>query len=288
MTGSIAANFYEGSRSEILAHYLFSTWGAVSPVLRQSDYGIDLYCTLTERVGRRARVRDYFSVQVKSTQEPWIFNDQNTVKWLLEYPVPLFLCTVDKKKALVRVYHLASRFEVWALGELPDKIELTPGKGPSGKAEEWRGPGNYSFSAPIIEAGLQDFLDTDRMEKLQRVFASWVDNDRDNLTFIRQGLLRFRRPMRYQVNEVPTIDVQEERRLPNRDMLKRGLFRLAEAISCLGGQVAALGDRAFALQAALLLDRIQTEYEDVFAGDRFWDERCPGWLGFEVIRARCR
>src|ERR1700757_1666050 len=78
--GSIAANFHEGSRSEILADYLFSSWGTVSPVRRQDDYGIDLYCTLSDRVGQRAVVRDYFVVQVKSGAEPWIFGHQESVK----------------------------------------------------------------------------------------------------------------------------------------------------------------------------------------------------------------
>jgi Domain of unknown function (DUF4365) len=58
---------------------MFSMWGPVSPV--RTDYGIDLYCTLTERVGQLARVRDYFSVQVKSTEGPWNFNDADSVKW---------------------------------------------------------------------------------------------------------------------------------------------------------------------------------------------------------------
>ena len=72
---------------EILADYLFSNWGTVSPVRRQDDYGIDLYCTLTERVGQRARVQHYFSVQVKSTEAPWIFNDRESVVWLVQHPV---------------------------------------------------------------------------------------------------------------------------------------------------------------------------------------------------------
>src|SRR5262245_32320623 len=66
MIGVTAANFHEGSRSEVLADYLFSAWGTVTPARRQSDYGLDLYCTLTEQVGALARVKEYFSVQVKS------------------------------------------------------------------------------------------------------------------------------------------------------------------------------------------------------------------------------
>lgn len=42
MTGAIAANPHEGSRSEILADYLFASWGTVTPVRRQDD--VDLYC----------------------------------------------------------------------------------------------------------------------------------------------------------------------------------------------------------------------------------------------------
>jgi len=70
MPGAFAANLHEGSRSEILADYLFSTWGTVTPVRLQDDYGVDLYCTLSDRVGHRAVVSDYFLVQVKSTTDP--------------------------------------------------------------------------------------------------------------------------------------------------------------------------------------------------------------------------
>src|SRR5579863_2017210 len=87
MIGSVAANFHEGSRSEILADYLFSSWGTVSPVRRQDDYGVDLFCTLTERIDRRARVQDYFAVQVRSKEDSWKFNDPKSVKWLVEHPI---------------------------------------------------------------------------------------------------------------------------------------------------------------------------------------------------------
>src|SRR6266568_6446821 len=79
MPSSYTLNFKEGSRSEILADYLFSQWGAVTPVRRQDDFGIDLYCTLFDRIGQSAVVRDYFSVQVKSTLDPWIFDGNEAV-----------------------------------------------------------------------------------------------------------------------------------------------------------------------------------------------------------------
>lgn len=58
MPGTISQNFHIGSRSEILADYLFSSWGTVTPVRRQDDHGIDLYCTLTQTIGHSAVVTD--------------------------------------------------------------------------------------------------------------------------------------------------------------------------------------------------------------------------------------
>jgi hypothetical protein len=45
MPGSTAPNLHEGGRSEIIADYLFSTWGTVTPVRRQDDFGVNLSCT---------------------------------------------------------------------------------------------------------------------------------------------------------------------------------------------------------------------------------------------------
>lgn len=235
---------------------------------------------MTERIGQRARVRDYFSVQVKSTEEPWKFNDVDSIKWLVEHPSPLFLCTVDKKTARLRVYHVFPRFEVWALGKLPKHLELVPGKAPSD--DDWLNGSRFPLSDPIIEAGLEDLIDDRRMEKLREVFAHWVRLDRENCDLVRQGLFRFRRPGAYRVNELPIANTQLDRMQPDLAFLKRGLFRLAEAVECIGGQLGNSGDYAFALKAALLLDHIQTKYEDVFAGNNFWSVRVPGWLGIVV------
>jgi hypothetical protein len=54
MTGSIAANLHEGSRSEYLAQFVFSSFGTAIPVPHQEDSGLDIYCTLLERDGQRA------------------------------------------------------------------------------------------------------------------------------------------------------------------------------------------------------------------------------------------
>ena len=285
-TGAIASGFHEGSRSEILADYLFSEWGTVTPARRQSDYGLDLYCTLTERVGRLARVRDYFSVQVKSSNGAvWRFNDRPSVEWFVHHPLPLFLCTVNKKKGVVCVYHTQPRFQIWALGRLPKRVDLTPEDDDKGKFDPCDKLPNCLLSAPILRVGLHELTDNIRMKELRDVFAYWVGLDRDNCELVRAGLLRFRRPESYETNKVPTTTIQGGLAFVDNKILNRGLARLAEAIECIGGQLAHpyRANKAFGLDAVLLLDRIQKEFPSAFKGDHFWQLRVPGLLHHYVV-----
>src|SRR4051794_14153724 len=93
-TGATSANFHEAGRSEYLAHYVFSSFGTSVPVPRHEDTGLDLYCTLTERIGQRLWPIASYNVQVKSTPDPWEFPDERSVKWIVEHPLPVFLCIV--------------------------------------------------------------------------------------------------------------------------------------------------------------------------------------------------
>jgi hypothetical protein len=280
-TGAVAANFHEGSRSEILADYLFSAWGTVTPARRQSDHGLDLYCTLTERIGQLARVWEYFSVQVKSENNAiWELNDVDSVKWLVEHPLPLFLCRINKKAGAVRVYHTIARFQIWALGSMPDHVKLTAGDGHNGEFDACAGLPIVSLSAPILEILLADLTDDARMQQLRAVFAYWVALDRDNCELVRAGLLRFRRPDSYTTNELPSTNGQLDLMYADDEILKRGIFRLAEALDCIGGQLThPHRDRLeFGLEATVLLDRIQKEFPGAFEGNHWWNARIPvGW-----------
>ncbi len=68
--GAVAANLYQGSRSEYLAQYVFSMCGTATLVPHQEDIGLDLFCTLTRTSEGRAEPYAYYSVQVKSTPIP--------------------------------------------------------------------------------------------------------------------------------------------------------------------------------------------------------------------------
>jgi hypothetical protein len=285
MTGAIAANPHEGSRSEILADYLFSSWGTVTPVRRQDDYGIDLYCTLSEPMGPRAVVRDYFVVQVKSDTNPWVFEPRDSVRWLVEYPTPLFLACVDKKKGMLRVYHVTPRFCVWAMGNLPNRLVLTPEDAVAGTSVQWENAEGYSLSAPIIQVSCTDLISDERTKTLKEVFKQWVQVDRENCDLVRKGLLRFRMPHSYRVNEAPEGGIIEVGvRAPDPGLLERGIQTLAECAECVGSQLGNLGDLSVALRAALLVDHLTTRYPQAFAKSPRWQhQRVPADLGKIVV-----
>ncbi len=97
--GAVAANLYQGSRSEYLAQYVFSMFGTAALVPHEADYGLDLFCTRTRTDRGRAEPYAYYAVQVKSTPDPWVFDGLGSVKWILEYPAPLLFCVVEKNVA---------------------------------------------------------------------------------------------------------------------------------------------------------------------------------------------
>src|SRR5262249_34825585 len=138
MPGSTSANFHEGSRSEYLAQYAFASFGTAVPVPRQEDTGLDLYCTLTERLGKEIWPTAYFSVQVKSDASPWKFPNPESVKWLVQHPLPVFLCVVNKSDASLQIYHTCPRFFASSLPPLPESLELIPGTEGEGMCVQWK------------------------------------------------------------------------------------------------------------------------------------------------------
>ena len=287
MPGSFAVNAKEGSRSEILADLLFSRWGPVTPVRRTDDFGIDLYCALFDQIGQGAAVRDYFSVQVKSGLIPWEFKTMDQVRWLLEYPTPIFLACVDKKKLTVAIYHVMIRFLLRAMGSagslvlMPEDAEGADSLGGIGGQI-----GRYALAAPIVKATAQDMMDEAKMEQMLSVFEKWVSFERENCDLAQRGLLRFRMPLPYRVNEMPPSSIYEMgNATPPDDFVKDGILTLAEDAECLGGQFYRKGDRIGGLLALMLVRHLRERHDGAFEAQPRWQTGLPADLGLVVNRA---
>lgn len=256
MPGAISPNFHEGSRSEYLAQYAFSSWGTAVPVPHQEDCGLDLYCTLVERIGQRAWAKSPYTVQVKSSIEPWVFEEREAVQWLVEHPLPLFLCVVQKRDLRICVYQTSPRFYVWGRGQLPERISLAPTTEPVGEPPRWADGENFSLGAPILDFTLQRFLDTDFPSLASRVIESWVMVDLANLHRMRCGVRRFVVPSRYSPNEEcstrTTMSFSKVTQPASDEELASALPSLQEMLTFVGGELFKRGDLRGAALSVLL------------------------------------
>lgn len=202
--GAIAANFHEGSRSEYLANYVLAQFGTAISVPHQEDSGVDFYCTLVERIGRRAWPRNHYTVQVKSEDGPWHFASRDSVQWLVEHPLPLLLMQVDKAEARVRLYHTFPRFLAWTtLVDLPDSLELTPEGDGKGSSTQWDNGTRFSLGPPILSRTVMDLIDEATFQQSKAVLGSWLVAETKNIANVTVGLPMFQMPASYETNREP-------------------------------------------------------------------------------------
>jgi hypothetical protein len=202
--GSFVTNFHEGSRSEYLAQYVFSGFGTSVPILHQEDTGFDLFATLTERRGRISWPLYHYTVQVKSSAEPWEFPTSDSVKWLLRHPHPLFLCVLDKKSAHFSLYHAFPRFKIWTLGKSPQRVVFEPGpRSDDGYSAEWDWPDDgetFTLGGPILDYSIEALADSATNEHAKKVLESWLRLEVENLACMQVGLPVGSLPHRYWTN----------------------------------------------------------------------------------------
>jgi len=257
--GGIPANLHQGSRSEYLAQYVFSMFGASVLVPRQEDYGIDLYCTLfSERDGQLVWPDAYFSVQIKSKPDPWVFPDSRSVRFLAEYPSPLLLCVVDKSEGRLRIYQTIARFGAAVAAQLPDNITLVPdGRGsglPFGVYGVDPETGDYLLGPPILDFKVEDLLNDDQFNAFRNVLHFWVLQDFNNVQRYHLGLHSVWMPQQYNTNEVPTSPPMIFfLTYPSPELAAKAEDSAAELLEWLAGARVSSGDYLGSLLAALML-----------------------------------
>lgn len=261
MPGSVASGFHEGSRSEYLAQYVFTMLGTVTPVPHQEDSGIDLYCTLTEDVGRRAFPVAYFSVQVKSASGPWVFKDADEIRWFIDHPLPLFLCVVDKRSLQLRVYHTTPRFHLWASAAKPARLELTVEDGQSGRNTQYEGDDeHFSLSAPIWSATLLELQSAETQRAFGEVMLAWIEVEVANLHRMRSGVNLYSMPAKYTTNDPNILKggqvFQGTIRVPDLTLATKNV---GECVNSLAGHLYRKDDLPGAARCALLLRHLFPE-----------------------------
>jgi hypothetical protein len=271
-TGSYAPNFHDGSRSEYLAQYVFSGFGPSVPVPHQEDHGIDLFCTLSERKGSRAWPVAYYSVQVKSTDEPWIFSGPKSVEWFLGYPAPLLLCIVDKKLAAIRVYQTVPRFQAAVMMVPPKSITLNPGIPGKGRVVNWSPKGElagsdgvFSLSAPILQFTVSDLMSDEQFKVFADTLRFWIFQDLANIHRLQAGMRATYTISRYRTNIVPANEniVRFEEMRADVESRATAEVMLWEQLDWLSMVMLGDNDRVGALLVTLLMRHLQLENSQI-------------------------
>jgi len=210
LTGCTSANFHEAGRSEYLAQFVFSSFGTATPIPRQEDTGLDLLCTLGERDGQRLWPIASYSVQVKSTPGPWEFAAERSIQWIVEHPLPIFWCLVDKKTATLSIYHTSPRFHAWASNEKLERLVIIFGEGTFGLGEEWDKIGRekrkrceFSVGAPIAKFSVTEILDSDFHATIFKVLQAWIESDQRNIVRMQTGQRQYETLEQYETNVPP-------------------------------------------------------------------------------------
>jgi hypothetical protein len=185
-----------------------------------------------------------------------VFDGKDAVRWVIEHPLPLFLCIVNKASARLSVYHTLARFHAWSLGEWPDRLAMVPDPvipGKEGKCISWPGSYDLSLDQPILDFSVNEMLDEAFWRKAREVFEHWIDIENDNLTRVRTRLLSCRVPDRYKTNDKwMTGWITMAFGLPNKEQLEQTTTRLKEPLEWVGEQLLRKGDIEGAAKAALL------------------------------------
>jgi hypothetical protein len=240
-----------------LAQYAFASWGTAVVIPQQEDHGLDLHCTLMEQIGGRLLAKCPYTVQVKSEMKAVVFEGKDAVRWVIEHPLPLFLCIVNK----------ATTHITWSLGQWPDRLAMIPQPaipGQQGRCAQWPDSYDLSLDQPILEFSIIEMLDESFWANERKVFEHWLEVENENLTRVRTRLPTCRVPGAYKTNDTwvggwKTLSLN----FPNEEQFNQTTAGLNESLAWVGEQLLRKGDLDGAARAALL-------HRHLFSEDDSW------------------
>jgi hypothetical protein len=205
-TGALANNFHEGSRSEYLAQYFFSGFGSSFQVPHQEDYGIDLFCSIGDQIGKLLCIENYFYVQVKSNQNDINYDDEMSCRWIISHRYPLFICIVSKKNNNLSIY---STFRLSQIAHHPKirAILLKFDDNIGNIVKENDDCFEYYLGKPIIDTKANRINENETMKLYKEIIRSWVIIDQENINRKNDGMNITVFPDKYESNKIPNNSV---------------------------------------------------------------------------------
>lgn len=177
MGGKRLGSFRSGDRSEYLAVYSLSRIAFVNPFPRQEDFGVaDFLCVLTKQEGTYLYPESAFYVQVKSTEDKVVF-DEEAVRWISDHMNhPLFLCVVNKSDNLLKIHSCWQIWRALLLRRYPKELTLIPNTALPLNAPDLQDQSfDVSLGPPIISKSVDEF--EKEPGEIYRVMRDWLIMD---------------------------------------------------------------------------------------------------------------
>jgi len=224
-------NLRSGDLNEEYGLFLLRLFGAVAPVPRTEDVGVDAFLTLLHNEGELYRAGRTCMVQLKSHSEgvSVVYFDAKTsgelnvrgeTTWLKELDYPLFFGRVSRGGQL-ELYATQQLLE-WFLdnpgqagiGICFEEVDESPVPANGFAPVRWLGP-------PILTMGIEHARDAAGIRTQVDLLSEWVKLMQENLALFPLGMLR---KMRWQPNTAPeTVQYTQLSREPSEQEAERAL-----------------------------------------------------------------
>jgi len=199
--GTTAANFHEGSRSEPLAEYIFRAFGTSYSVPRQEDTGLDLHCTLCDKIGHRLHVRNYYNIQIKSQKEKWSFCEPSEIEWLVSHHYPLFYCYIDKKSSTLELFQTLLLSQCYMKPSIRSLTLISDDIDNPFQLREKENNYLIYMGKPILKFRSTEIENKDNLDNYKKVLESWIRLDQSNINYKLIGFRLFNVPISYKTNQ---------------------------------------------------------------------------------------
>lgn len=210
---SIPWGFYQGNRSEYLAIPALSKLGFTVPIPRQEDhFGVDFIVHLAS-LERQTLIPSgkSFGIQIKSNEEPLVFDEQHKRDCLYNSSLPFFLGVVSRENLTLTIYNTLNRLDIfWMLGSERD-FRITYDAQGSGIPVPDFDERIARTGHPILEISIAEpSASGDRAQEireLEAVMESWIDLENENLSLKRQDVPLVFWPAAYATNKLLSDDL---------------------------------------------------------------------------------
>jgi hypothetical protein len=196
--GVIPNNYRQGSRAELIAQYFFSEFCIAERVLKENDFGIDLYCSLMNVSGAMGFTSTLFCVQIKSGNESFKYTGEYVSQWLKMINLPLLMCRVNQDKLSIEIFSTWPINSLLAAGNSFNEVIFVESYSSEEGAESLKMPeiidgiATIWMGPPIIQCTLNDIINETISKKTVRdVLEEWVSFDYLNYAKRHVGITAF-------------------------------------------------------------------------------------------------